>query len=121
LETSGKKGDIKAKPPGHLSHTMKEFWTHVHSVQNLTERERLILVKAAEAFDSSERCRKQIAKDWMTITDRWGEKNPHPLFGHRIVGQSAVRETVYDAQPTRERTLGMSRRSTCQATTIVDI
>jgi len=34
--------------------------------------ERLILVKAAEAFDASEKCRKQIAKDGITITDRWG-------------------------------------------------
>ena len=81
----GKNGGIDAvkvvpKPPAHSSKTMKNFWTWVHSIRHLSERERLILTKAGEAFDSSEqsRNRKQIKQDGMTINENGGRKNLNP-------------------------------------------
>ena len=85
MPTLAKKDTTKAseipKPPGHLSTKMKKFWTWAHNIRDdLTEKDRLLLVKACECFDESERCRREIKKDGMTVTDRFGQRKPHPLL-----------------------------------------
>src|SRR5262245_53805466 len=68
--------------PHHLSKKMREFWSwlHINNGTELTNNERLILAKAAEAYDESERCRRIIKKEGMTVLDRFQQRKPHPLL-----------------------------------------
>jgi phage terminase small subunit len=61
---------------------MKEFWLWAHSQNHkeLTSDKRLILVKACEAFDEAERCRRIIKKEGMVVEDRFKQRKPHPLL-----------------------------------------
>jgi phage terminase small subunit len=67
-------------PPGHLSTRMKQFWAWAHGVRDLSEKDRLLLLKACECFDESERCRRTIKRDGMTVIDRFQQRKAHPLL-----------------------------------------
>jgi phage terminase small subunit len=67
-------------PPRHLSTRMKQFWTWAHGIRELSEKDRLLLIKAGECFDECERCRRAVKKDGMTVIDRFGQRKPHPLL-----------------------------------------
>lgn len=65
--------------PEHLSATAQAWVQSVlETAGDASESERLLLVKAAEAFDRSETARRRIERDGIVIEDRFGQKRPHP-------------------------------------------
>lgn len=66
--------------PDHLSATARAWVQSILETAgaDASESERLLLVKAAEAFDRSETARRRIERDGIVIEDRFGQKRPHP-------------------------------------------
>jgi hypothetical protein len=49
-----------------------------------------ILEQAARALDRVEECRAAIAKDGVTVRDRWDQVKPHPLLAAERDARAAV-------------------------------
>lgn len=68
-----------APAPGHLSTKARRLWEYAHkSRRKLSLDDEMILLKACEAFDTSERARRQIKKLGMVYQDRFGQEKARP-------------------------------------------
>jgi len=71
----------KAKPPTTLSDPSKALWAAVLKDWSIDDAAHLkILEQGLLALDRAESCRRQIDEDGETLTDRFGQKKPHPLL-----------------------------------------
>jgi P27 family predicted phage terminase small subunit len=72
----------KPKPPTHLSADAKKLWGRLYSDFALDDAAGLLLLQSAcESYDRLQEARKILAKDGAVVTDRWGQRKPHPAAG----------------------------------------
>ncbi len=66
-----------------------------------------ILRTALEAFDRMRSCQRVIARDGLTVTDRWGQVKPHPLIAAerdaRAAWLAGLKQLNLDLEPLRDR------------------
>jgi P27 family predicted phage terminase small subunit len=73
---------IKPKPATHLSAEAKALWRRLFADYQLDDAAGLVLLQSAcEAYDRLQEARKVLAEDGAVMTDRWGQKKPHPAAG----------------------------------------
>ena len=69
------------KPPAHLSAEARRLWARLLGDFHLDDGAGLALVRVAcESFDRGEASRRAIAAEGATLTDRFGQRKPHPLL-----------------------------------------
>src|SRR5438093_10252305 len=69
----------KTKPPAAISQEAKNLWRKIISDFEVDDPAGLLLLQSAlEAFDDMRKAQKIIAKDGITLKDRWGQKRQHP-------------------------------------------
>ena len=66
------------QPPKHLSRESKSWWREVVSDYDLERHHLQLLQAAAESWDRVQQARQLIERDGVVITDRFGQKKPHP-------------------------------------------
>lgn len=72
----------KQKPPTHLSAEGKKLWQRLFNDYALDDAAGLLLLQSAcEAYDRLQEARKVLAKEGAVISDRWGQRKPHPAAG----------------------------------------
>lgn len=72
----------KEKPPTHLSAEAKRLWARLLADYRLDDAAGLLLLQSAcEAFDRLQEARKVLDKEGAVMTDRWGQRKPHPAAG----------------------------------------
>ena len=67
--------------PSHLTPGSKSIWRTIVRDYQIDGAAELILVAVLEARDRREQAREAIATDGPVVTDRWGQKKPHPAIG----------------------------------------
>ncbi len=87
-------------PPKHLSKESAEFFRKTIAGYDLDEHHILLLVKALEAFDLAEKCRKILDKEGLTYTDRFNSPRARPetkiLNDSRNALKNIFRELGFD-------------------------
>jgi hypothetical protein len=100
---SRKKRVKQARPPKHLSISMRKWWVSVNEHFVLDDHHRLLLTKAAEAYDRSEMARETIRKLGTTYEDRFEQPRARPEIGierdSRLAFARLVRELNLSEQP----------------------
>jgi P27 family predicted phage terminase small subunit len=67
--------------PAHLSSTAAAWVAGIlDAAEDISESERLLLIKGAEAYDRSETARRRIERDGIVIEDRFKQQRPHPAI-----------------------------------------
>ena len=71
---------MKAPPkaPGHLTAASQKLWRAIVADYQIDPAAEMILLAVLESRDRREEARAGIAKDGATVTDRFGQKKPHP-------------------------------------------
>lgn len=68
-------------PPADLAATGRELWDKLMTAYRIEdEGGRAVLAVACRAADRAEGCRLKVAKEGMTVRDRWRQVRPHPLL-----------------------------------------
>ena len=62
----------------HLSLPTRHWFTSIDERYRLSNDRRRTLLVAAEAFDRSQMCRRQVAADGLMVTDRYGQQKVNP-------------------------------------------
>jgi hypothetical protein len=104
-----------ARAPGHLSLTMRRWWSRVNADFELEDHHRLILTSAAEFWDRGVDARVVIQREGMTYVDRFGAPHPRPEVvieqNARIGFLRALRELALDVSlPGDPRAPGITGR-----------
>ncbi len=75
--------------PAHLSGRSREFWVQVVEMYALDEPPaRALLQLACEALDRVDEARAVLARDGLTVLDKYGQCKPHPAVS--IERQSSI-------------------------------
>jgi hypothetical protein len=86
--------------PTHLSKESQNFYRSTIAAYDLDEHHILLLVKALEAFDLAEKCRKILDKEGLCYTDRFGSPRARPenkiLNDSRNAVKNIFRELGFD-------------------------
>jgi phage terminase small subunit len=86
--------------PKHLSKESAEFYRKTVDTFELDDHHLLLLVKAMEAQDLAEKCRKILDKEGLTYTDRFGAPRARPeakiLNDSRNAVKNIFRELGFD-------------------------
>ena len=86
--------------PAHLSPESKKFFRKAVEDFELDDHHLLLLVKALEAFDLAEKCRKILDKEGLVYTDRFGSPRARPetkiLNDSRNAVRTIFRELGFD-------------------------
>jgi len=70
---------MQQKPPNYLSAQAKRIWTKIIETYEIEDIAALTILKTAcDSFDRAEKARKQLDKEGITVTDRWGQQKSHP-------------------------------------------
>ena len=84
----------------HLSKESQEFYRKTIADYDLDAHHLLLLVKALEAFDLAEKCRKILDKEGLCYTDRFGSPRARPetkiLNDSRNAVRTIFRELGFD-------------------------
>ena len=77
----GKTDPIRPAPPSDLGPAGRELWSKLTTAYRLEdEAGQCVLAIACRAADRADTCRVQVAKDGLTVKDRWRQVRPHPLL-----------------------------------------
>lgn len=91
---------MKHKVPGHLRPETRKWIRQIVDDFDLESHHFRVLVRTAEAWDRGEEAREAIAKDGITIADRYGVPKAHPAVGierdARIHFFRGIRELALD-------------------------
>jgi phage terminase small subunit len=83
---------------------MKSFYKKIHEEFNPKEHHEVILIRALELLDRAEAARLEIAKDGITVKDRYGSLKAHPAVKIEVDCKSQarllLRELGMDLVPT---------------------
>ena len=67
--------------PRHLSAEARKIWREILSEYQIEDAAGLRILRVSlESFDRAQAARKAIDKEGMTVTDKFGQKKPHPLL-----------------------------------------
>src|SRR5215813_420981 len=67
------------KPPETLSDEAKRWWRSIVEEFQVDDSAGVLLLQSAlESFDDMRRAQAILAKEGMTIVDRWGQQKQHP-------------------------------------------
>jgi phage terminase small subunit len=87
-------------PPRHLSKESQDFYRKTIAGYDLDGHHLLLLVKALEAFDLAEKCRKILDKEGLVYTDRFSAPRARPenkiLNDSRNAMKNIFRELGFD-------------------------
>jgi phage terminase small subunit len=87
-------------PPKHLSKESADFFRKTIADYDLDGHHLLLLVKALEAFDLAEKCRKVLDKEGLVYTDRFNAPRARPenkiLNDSRNAMKNIFRELGFD-------------------------
>jgi phage terminase small subunit len=90
----------KTGAPSHLSKESQAFYIKTIADYDLDRHHLLLLVKALEAFDLAEKCRKILDKEGLVYTDRFGSPRARPetkiLNDSRNAVKNIFRELGFD-------------------------
>ncbi len=76
--------------PKHLSRECKRLWVAVLNDWQVEDFAGLAILQVGlEARDRAAKCRKQIDREGEVLTDRFGQKKPHPLLAAERDSRSA--------------------------------
>lgn len=93
----------RVKIAEHLSSEMKEFYKQILKNYDLEAHHMIILTKACECLDRAEKAREEVAKDGLTIKDRYGSLKAHPAVKIEIDAKNTarllLRELGLDLEP----------------------
>jgi P27 family predicted phage terminase small subunit len=77
--------------PAGLGAHGKALWTKLQAGYGVVDPAGLAVIEqAAKAIDRLEECRRAIARDGVTTTDRWGQVKPHPLLASERDARAGV-------------------------------
>jgi len=89
------KKQLIPRPPGHLSKEARILWKALHTEWVISEPGSVaILVSALESYDRSQAARKILARDGLSITDRFDQVRVHPLCAVVRDAESAFRAAL---------------------------
>lgn len=92
----------KHKIPGHLRSETRRWLRKIHADFDLESHHHRILVKTAEAWDRSEQAREALAKEGLTVVDRYGTPKAHPCVAIERDSRNAffrgLRELALDVE-----------------------
>ena len=99
----------KIRPPTHLSTKAKRSWKELldqwPSIGDVAGL--LILQALLESFDKAQAARKQIDRDGLTVTDKFGQVKSHPLLtverDNRAAHLAGLRALNLDVEPLRDK------------------
>jgi phage terminase small subunit len=109
---------LKHVIPTHLSPPSKRWVKQIIGDFDLESFHFRLLVKAADAWDRSEQAREQIARDGITVPDRYGVLKQHPavaierdsrLAFARLLRELALDTAAPDTRPPRTADYGSRR------------
>ena len=66
--------------PKHLSAEARRIWNKMVAEWNFDDSTLMILRQALEAFDRLNQAREAIARDGLTVADRFGAQRAHPAL-----------------------------------------
>ena len=104
----------KSNVPTHLSEPMRQFYRKIVRTYVLSDQHFRLLEAACEAHDRKSEARALLDAEGLTVSNRHGEKRPHPAVG--IERDSAVRfarmlrEIGLSDEPSDSRPSGLSGR-----------
>lgn len=69
---------MSKQAPLHLRPATRRWWASVVKTWDLEAHHCRLLTLACEAFDRSEEAREQVAREGLTVLDRFEQVKPHP-------------------------------------------
>lgn len=95
-------------PPKGLSTEAKRWWKRLRTEYEIEDDAGLLLLQTGlEAFDRMRLAQEAIARDGMTVRDRFGQPKPHPLLpaerDARAQMLAALRALNLDVEPLQDR------------------
>ena len=69
----------RVTPPHHLGAPEKVLWRRLTSAYDFDDASLVVLSETLTSLQRARRAREQIAREGMTILDRFGQQLPHPL------------------------------------------
>jgi P27 family predicted phage terminase small subunit len=100
---------MKPQPaPDHLGTEARTWWQKIQTEFQIDDDAgRLLLQTAMEAFDRMRDCQRDIARDGVSVRDRFDQPKPHPLLAAerdaRAQMLSALKHLNLDIEPLRDR------------------
>jgi len=96
------------KPPKGLGRHGKTLWVSLQESYGIDDAGGLSsLLSACRSEDDIQRMRQQVKKEGDTLTDRFGQKCPHPLLqqirGSETVKRQALAGLHLDIEPLRDK------------------
>ena len=83
------------KPPKGLSSDAKGLWVRLVEEYEIDDAAGLaILAAGLESFDRANEAKKVLDKEGPIMTDRWGQKKPHPGVGVEIANRAAYLNAI---------------------------
>jgi phage terminase small subunit len=109
---------LKHSIPPHLSASSRRWIKQILADFDLESFHFRLLIKAAEAWERSEQAREQLARDGITVPDRYGVLKAHPavaierdsrLAFARLLRELALDAAAPDSRPPRTADYGARR------------
>jgi len=96
------------KTPKHLGKEAKSLWSRLLKEYGIEDEAGLLILQtAAEAFDRMRDAQAVIAKEGLTVKDRFGQPKAHPLTtverDSRAAMLAALKALNLDLEPLQER------------------
>jgi len=92
--------------PSHIGVARRTWLRNLLNDHTFTDSEWSLAVLAAECYDRAQTCRRQLSREGLTVTNRFGELRPHPLVAvardaitlySRLLRQLELDEAAEDA------------------------
>nr|WP_016856006.1 hypothetical protein [Halomonas smyrnensis] len=98
---------MKNSAPEHLSDEARAWWGKLADEYGIDDEAGLLLLQTAlEAFDRMRQCQAAIARDGVSIVDRFEQIKPHPLLNGERDSRSqmlaALKAMNLDLEPLRD-------------------
>ncbi|MFC1680358.1 P27 family phage terminase small subunit [Pseudomonadota bacterium] len=104
---SSRRSALKVSPPPvTLAHEAGEWWTRILKEYEIEDNAGLLLLQTAlDAFDRMRQAQGLLAKDGLTVTDRYGQHKQHPAAAIERDNRSqmlmALKQLNLDLEPLR--------------------
>ena len=99
---------LNRKPPKVLNKVGRQLWNSIQLEYDIADPGGLShLLTACRSEDDIERMRETVSQDGDLVTDRFGQKQPHPLLvairGLETTKRQALSSLNLDIEPLRDR------------------
>jgi P27 family predicted phage terminase small subunit len=94
---------MKVKPPSHLTNAGKKLWNDIFAEIEFDAPALLLLQLMCEQYDRLNEARAILAREGITMTDRFGQVKAHPAIAIEVSSVAAIgrafRLLGFDQQP----------------------